>query len=110
MRTEEKMVKCYKKVLFLEFIYWFFTHFPLKNTHIPLSLGSPGPGVDHLENGPSVSVDYNTQDSLIRWDSYENFNQSCEDTADGRRQLLMVLLLCPDLLYLFISVTEIIDS
>ncbi|KAG8000844.1 Tensin-1, partial [Nibea albiflora] len=39
-------------------------------------------GVDHLENGPSVSVDYNTQDSLIRWDSYENFNQSCEDTTD----------------------------
>ncbi|XP_075886820.1 tensin-1 isoform X5 [Nelusetta ayraudi] len=39
-------------------------------------------GVDHLENGPSVSVDYNTQDPLIRWDSYENFNQSCEDTPD----------------------------
>ncbi|XP_041807202.1 tensin-1 isoform X2 [Chelmon rostratus] len=39
-------------------------------------------GVDHLENGPSVSVDYNTQDSLIRWDSYENFNQGCEDTTD----------------------------
>ncbi|KAM9850790.1 tensin-1 [Aulostomus maculatus] len=38
--------------------------------------------VDHLENGPSVSVDYNTQDPLIRWDSYENFNQSCEDTTD----------------------------
>uniref|UniRef100_A0A8C2DNE0 Tensin 1b n=1 Tax=Cyprinus carpio TaxID=7962 RepID=A0A8C2DNE0_CYPCA len=32
-------------------------------------------GMDHLENGPSVSVDYNTQDPLIRWDSYENFNQ-----------------------------------
>ncbi|XP_065818579.1 tensin-1 isoform X8 [Labrus bergylta] len=41
-----------------------------------------GQGVDHLENGPSVSVDYNTQDSLIRWDSYENFNQSCEDNTD----------------------------
>ncbi|KAM3607540.1 uncharacterized protein V6R79_009359 [Siganus canaliculatus] len=39
-------------------------------------------GVDHLENGPSVSVDYNTQDSLIRWDSYENFNQNCEDNTD----------------------------
>ncbi|XP_034549411.1 tensin-1 [Notolabrus celidotus] len=39
-------------------------------------------GVDHLENGPSVSVDYNTQDSLIRWDSYENFNQICEDNTD----------------------------
>ncbi|KAM8855382.1 tensin-1 isoform 6-T6 [Spinachia spinachia] len=41
-----------------------------------------GQGVDQLENGPSVSVDYNTQDPLIRWDSYENFNQNCEDTAD----------------------------
>ncbi|MGH0114452.1 UNVERIFIED_CONTAM: hypothetical protein FKN15_017752 [Acipenser sinensis] len=40
-------------------------------------------GMDHLENGPSVSVDYNTQDPLIRWDSYENFNQRCEDTNEG---------------------------
>ncbi|XP_057192890.1 tensin-1 isoform X4 [Triplophysa rosa] len=39
-------------------------------------------GMDHLENGPSVSVDYNTQDHLIRWDSYENFNQRCEDSMD----------------------------
>ncbi|XP_041722232.2 tensin-1 isoform X2 [Coregonus clupeaformis] len=39
-------------------------------------------GMDHLENGPTVSVDYNTQDALIRWDSYENFNQHCEDTMD----------------------------
>ncbi|KAM9710005.1 tensin-1 isoform 5-T5 [Menidia menidia] len=38
--------------------------------------------MDHLENGPSVSVDYNTQDPLIRWDSYENFNKICEDTTD----------------------------
>ncbi|XP_056292724.1 tensin-1 isoform X5 [Pseudoliparis swirei] len=41
-----------------------------------------GQGVDQLENGPSVSVDYNTQDPLIRWDSYENFNQNCEDAGD----------------------------
>uniref|UniRef100_A0AAQ4NTW1 Tensin 1 n=1 Tax=Gasterosteus aculeatus aculeatus TaxID=481459 RepID=A0AAQ4NTW1_GASAC len=39
-------------------------------------------GLGHLENGPSVSVDYNTQDPLIRWDSYESFSQRCEDTAD----------------------------
>uniref|UniRef100_A0A671P2Z6 Tensin-1-like n=1 Tax=Sinocyclocheilus anshuiensis TaxID=1608454 RepID=A0A671P2Z6_9TELE len=39
-------------------------------------------GTDHLENGPSVSVDYNTQDPLIRWDSYENFNQRCEDSVE----------------------------
>uniref|UniRef100_A0AAQ5ZGH1 Tensin 1 n=1 Tax=Amphiprion ocellaris TaxID=80972 RepID=A0AAQ5ZGH1_AMPOC len=31
-------------------------------------------GLGHLENGPSVSVDYNTQDPLIRWDSYDNFS------------------------------------
>nr|XP_012640643.1 tensin-1 isoform X2 [Microcebus murinus] len=30
-------------------------------------------GMEHLENGPSVSVDYNTSDPLIRWDSYDNF-------------------------------------
>nr|XP_057939035.1 tensin-1 isoform X4 [Doryrhamphus excisus] len=41
-----------------------------------------GQGMDHLENGPSVSVDYNTQDPLIRWDSYENVNQNCEDTSE----------------------------
>ncbi|XP_068446571.1 tensin-1 isoform X5 [Clinocottus analis] len=40
-------------------------------------------GLGHLENGPSVSVDYNTQDPLIRWDSYESFSQRCEETADG---------------------------
>ncbi|XP_072301426.1 tensin-1-like [Eucyclogobius newberryi] len=38
--------------------------------------------LQHLENGPSVSVDYNTRDPLIRWDSYEDFNQSCEDAPD----------------------------
>uniref|UniRef100_A0A3Q3MUN9 Tensin 1 n=1 Tax=Mastacembelus armatus TaxID=205130 RepID=A0A3Q3MUN9_9TELE len=40
-------------------------------------------GLGHLENGPSVSVDYNTQDPLIRWDSYENFNQHCEDFMEN---------------------------
>ncbi|XP_034533602.1 tensin isoform X4 [Notolabrus celidotus] len=40
-------------------------------------------GLSHLENGPSVSVDYNTQDPLIRWDSYENFEPRCEDAVDG---------------------------
>ncbi|XP_041936544.1 tensin isoform X4 [Alosa sapidissima] len=39
-------------------------------------------GLDHLENGPSVSVDYNTQDPLIRWDSYDNFHKRCEDAPD----------------------------
>uniref|UniRef100_A0A8C2QLD8 Tensin-1 n=3 Tax=Cricetulus griseus TaxID=10029 RepID=A0A8C2QLD8_CRIGR len=36
-------------------------------------------GMEHLENGPSVSVDYNTSDPLIRWDSYDNFNGHHED-------------------------------
>ncbi|XP_062047501.1 tensin-1 isoform X3 [Lepus europaeus] len=36
-------------------------------------------GMEHLENGPSVSVDYNTSDPLIRWDSYDNFNAQRED-------------------------------
>uniref|UniRef100_A0A3Q4HGW8 Tensin 1b n=1 Tax=Neolamprologus brichardi TaxID=32507 RepID=A0A3Q4HGW8_NEOBR len=51
-------------------------------TFSALPLCTSGQGVDHLENGPSVSVDYNTQDPLIRWDSYENFNQNCEDTTE----------------------------
>ncbi|XP_076011332.1 tensin-1 isoform X1 [Genypterus blacodes] len=45
-------------------------------------------GLGHLENGPSVSVDYNTQDSLIRSDSYESFNQRCEDTVDGEQDVV----------------------
>ncbi|XP_075566184.1 tensin-1 isoform X3 [Pelecanus crispus] len=40
-------------------------------------------GMEHLENGPSVSVDYNTSDPLIRWDSYENFNIHREDSTEG---------------------------
>uniref|UniRef100_A0A8C5SQC3 Tensin 1 n=1 Tax=Laticauda laticaudata TaxID=8630 RepID=A0A8C5SQC3_LATLA len=44
-------------------------------------------GMEHLENGPSVSVDYNTSDPLIRRDSYENFNIHREDSMDGRRSV-----------------------
>uniref|UniRef100_A0A8C4IWR8 Tensin n=1 Tax=Dicentrarchus labrax TaxID=13489 RepID=A0A8C4IWR8_DICLA len=39
-------------------------------------------GLGHLENGPSVSVDYNTQDHLIRWDSYENVGHT-QGPLDG---------------------------
>ncbi|XP_078535388.1 tensin-1 isoform X1 [Lissotriton helveticus] len=39
-------------------------------------------GMEHLENGPSVSVDYNTADPLIRWDSYDNFNMQREDSLE----------------------------
>uniref|UniRef100_A0A671LC52 Tensin 1b n=1 Tax=Sinocyclocheilus anshuiensis TaxID=1608454 RepID=A0A671LC52_9TELE len=49
-------------------------------------------GLDHLQNGPSVSVDYNTQDPLIRWDSYENFNRRCEDVKDGKKRYSWCLL------------------
>uniref|UniRef100_A0A7N8X3I8 Tensin 1 n=1 Tax=Mastacembelus armatus TaxID=205130 RepID=A0A7N8X3I8_9TELE len=45
-------------------------------------------GLGHLENGPSVSVDYNTQDPLIRWDSYENFNQHCEDFMESEHDVV----------------------
>ncbi|XP_038136881.1 tensin isoform X5 [Cyprinodon tularosa] len=44
-------------------------------------------GLDHLENGPSVCVDYNTQDPLIRWDSYESFNHQQEDVAHTENDL-----------------------
>lgn len=44
-------------------------------------------GLGHLENGPSVSVDYNTQDPLIRWDSYDNFPHR-EDTVDDEHNLV----------------------
>ncbi|XP_065807840.1 tensin-1 isoform X4 [Labrus bergylta] len=45
-------------------------------------------GLSHLENGPSVSVDYNTQEHLIRWDSYENFEHRSEDTVDGEHDVI----------------------
>ncbi|EHH66312.1 hypothetical protein EGM_03283 [Macaca fascicularis] len=34
-------------------------------------------------NDPSVSVDYNTTEPAVRWDSYENFNRHHEDSVDG---------------------------
>uniref|UniRef100_A0A8C6W2Y7 Tensin 2 n=1 Tax=Nannospalax galili TaxID=1026970 RepID=A0A8C6W2Y7_NANGA len=34
-------------------------------------------------NDPSISVDYNTTEPAVRWDSYENFNQHHEDSMDG---------------------------
>lgn len=51
-------------------------------------------GLGHLENGPSVSVDYNTQDPLIRWDSYDNFTHRCEDATDGEHGMCMHTLYC----------------
>ncbi|XP_045143222.1 tensin-2 isoform X3 [Echinops telfairi] len=34
-------------------------------------------------NDPCVSVDYNTAEPAVRWDSYENFNLHHEDSVDG---------------------------
>ncbi|XP_054575028.1 tensin-2 isoform X4 [Eptesicus fuscus] len=34
-------------------------------------------------NDPSVTVDYNTAEPAVRWDSYENFNQHHEDSVEG---------------------------
>ncbi|XP_059499452.1 tensin-2-like isoform X3 [Stegostoma tigrinum] len=34
---------------------------------------------DHLKNDSTVTVDYNTSDPTVRWDSYENFNLHHED-------------------------------
>nr|XP_032823670.1 tensin-3-like isoform X1 [Petromyzon marinus] len=47
---------------------------------------SPGPekppGSDMYQNDPELSVDYNTSDPLIRWDSYETFNVHREDSVE----------------------------
>ncbi|XP_062872212.1 tensin-2 isoform X3 [Trichomycterus rosablanca] len=39
-------------------------------------------GREYQRNDPAVTVDYNTADQVVRWDSYENFNQRYEDTLD----------------------------
>ncbi|XP_005986199.1 tensin-2 isoform X1 [Latimeria chalumnae] len=39
-------------------------------------------GRDTLKNDPGISVDYNTSDPTVRWDSYENFNLHHEDSAE----------------------------
>ncbi|XP_067086877.1 tensin-2-like isoform X3 [Osmerus mordax] len=51
----------------------------------------PTKGKEHHKNDPSVTVDYNTADPVVRWDSYENFNlrhqDSMEDIAHTRGPL-----------------------
>ncbi|XP_043939786.1 tensin-2 isoform X2 [Protopterus annectens] len=39
-------------------------------------------GWESLRNEPSISVDYNTSDPTVRWDSYENFNLHHEDSLE----------------------------
>uniref|UniRef100_A0A8C8SAV0 Tensin 2 n=1 Tax=Pelusios castaneus TaxID=367368 RepID=A0A8C8SAV0_9SAUR len=39
-------------------------------------------GLETLRNSPSVTVDYNIADPVVRWDSYENFNLHHEDSLE----------------------------
>ena len=41
------------------------------------------PGKEHHKNDPSITVDYNTADPVVRWDSYENFNLRHQDSMEG---------------------------
>lgn len=43
-------------------------------------------GREYQRNDPAVTVDYNTADPVVRWDSYENFNQRYQDSLDGTVQ------------------------
>uniref|UniRef100_A0A8C3I5J1 Uncharacterized protein n=1 Tax=Chrysemys picta bellii TaxID=8478 RepID=A0A8C3I5J1_CHRPI len=40
-------------------------------------------GLETLRNSPSITVDYNISDPMVRWDSYENFNLHHEDSLEG---------------------------
>uniref|UniRef100_A0A3B5KIX7 Tensin 2a n=1 Tax=Xiphophorus couchianus TaxID=32473 RepID=A0A3B5KIX7_9TELE len=40
-------------------------------------------GREYHKNDPAVIVDYNTSDPVVRWDSYENFNQRYQDCLEG---------------------------
>uniref|UniRef100_A0A7N5ZPQ5 Tensin 2a n=1 Tax=Anabas testudineus TaxID=64144 RepID=A0A7N5ZPQ5_ANATE len=39
-------------------------------------------GREYQKNDPAVTVDYNTADPVVRWDSYENFNQQYQDSLE----------------------------
>ncbi|XP_044066252.1 tensin-2 isoform X3 [Siniperca chuatsi] len=39
-------------------------------------------GRGYQKNDPAVAVDYNTADPVVRWDSYENFNQRYQDSLE----------------------------
>ena len=43
----------------------------------------PPSGREYMRNDPAVTVDYNTADPVVRWDSYENFNQRYQDSLEG---------------------------
>ncbi|XP_035513290.1 tensin-2 [Morone saxatilis] len=39
-------------------------------------------GREYQKNDPAITVDYNTADPVVRWDSYENFNQRYQDSLE----------------------------
>ncbi|KAJ8409211.1 hypothetical protein AAFF_G00242320 [Aldrovandia affinis] len=39
-------------------------------------------GREYQKNDPAVTVDYNTADPVVRWDSYENFNLRNQDSLE----------------------------
>ncbi|XP_061128046.1 tensin-2-like isoform X1 [Syngnathus typhle] len=39
-------------------------------------------GREYHKNDPAVTVDYNTADPVVRWDSYENLNQRYQDNLE----------------------------
>ncbi|XP_060931528.1 tensin-2 isoform X1 [Limanda limanda] len=39
-------------------------------------------GREYQKNDPTVTVDYHTADPVVRWDSYENFNQRYQDSLE----------------------------
>lgn len=41
-------------------------------------------GQEYHKNDPSIKVDYNTSDAVVRWDSYENFNLHHEDSLESK--------------------------
>uniref|UniRef100_A0A8C7QSP2 Phosphatase tensin-type domain-containing protein n=1 Tax=Oncorhynchus mykiss TaxID=8022 RepID=A0A8C7QSP2_ONCMY len=41
-------------------------------------------GTERERNDPSVTVDCNTSDPVMRWDSYENFNLHHQDSTEGK--------------------------
>ncbi|XP_075997342.1 tensin-2-like isoform X2 [Genypterus blacodes] len=40
-------------------------------------------GQEYRKNDPSIKVDYNTSDAVVRWDSYENFNLHHQDSLEN---------------------------
>ncbi len=51
----------------------------------------PSSGREYQKNDPAVTVDYNTADPVVRWDSYENFNQRYQDSLEGNKLIVFNL-------------------